>query len=47
VPNTPLYEYLSAVWVGYNDCIFIVVAALSAYYVAGGVKAKGAKAGPS
>jgi hypothetical protein len=44
VPNTPLYEYLNTVWVGYNDCIFIVVAALSAYYIAGGVKAKGTKA---
>jgi len=45
VPNTPLYGYLSAVWVGYDDCIFIIVVALSVYYVAGGVKATGAKAG--
>jgi len=43
VPNTPLYEYLTAVWVGYDDCLLIIVAALSACYVAGGVKAKPAK----
>ena len=43
VPNTPLYEYLTAVWVGYDDCLLIIVAAMSAYYVAGGVKAKPAK----
>jgi len=38
VPNTPLYEYLTTIWAWYDGCIFTIVAALSVYYIAGGVK---------